>query len=201
MYDLEKLASKGSPSAAVGTFQPDVRDRAMCNAIKSGALKVGFGVVEAVCGVFLVGQALAVLSSGARAPTGNRRPNRNITSAIGGQQFVVGGEFDPSAAVRELNRALQNAKRSRPTPNWGERTRTIFGLYTPLPVTFAYIDGKFDLAKAITEKNKMALQNPCEPLPWPTQEPPSTSSAVSAPAPTSETRSARLQSCASRSAL
>ena len=73
MGDLEKLASKGSPSAAavLGSFQPDARERTMCNSIKSGALKVGPSAFEAVCGVFSVGQAIAVLARRALAPSGN----------------------------------------------------------------------------------------------------------------------------------
>ena len=113
-------------------------------------------------GVFPVGQALAVLARGAWAPSGNRKPNRNILDVIEGQQLTVAGEFDPSAAVCEINRALQTAKRSRPTPNWDEISRALCGFYTTLPARSAYIDGELDLAKAITDKNKSALRNPCD---------------------------------------
>ena len=58
---------------------------------------------------------------------------------------MFGGEFDPSAAVREINRALQTARHSRPALNWDEITRAICGLYTSLPVDSAYIGGKLDL--------------------------------------------------------
>ena len=53
MANFEELASKGFPSAAavLGSFHHVVWERAMCNEIKSGALKVGLGVAEAVCGV------------------------------------------------------------------------------------------------------------------------------------------------------
>ena len=95
----------------------------MCTAIKGGALKVGLSAVGAVYGVFPVGQAVALLSRGAWAPSGNRMPYRNTINAIEGQRLVVGGEFDQSAAVRRIIRALQTAKRSRPTPNWDEITR------------------------------------------------------------------------------
>ena len=134
----------------------------MCTAIKCGTLKVGLSTVGAVGGVFLIGQGLTVLERGAWAPSGNRKLNRNIINAIGGQRLVVGGDFVPSAAVREINRALQTAKHSRSTLNWDEITRAIYGLYNSLPVNSAYIDGELDLAKAITEKNKMALRNPCD---------------------------------------
>ena len=70
---------------------------------------------------------------------------------------MVGGEVNPSVAVREINRALETSRRSWATPNWDEITRAICGLYTFLPVNSAYIDGELDLAKAITEKNEMAL--------------------------------------------
>ena len=75
----------------------------MCNAIKSVALKVGLSVVGAVCGVFSVGQIIAILARGAWAPSGNRKINRSTINVIEGQQLVVGGEFDPSAAVREID--------------------------------------------------------------------------------------------------
>ena len=81
----------------------------MCTAIKCGALQVGLSIVEAVCGAFPVGQALAVLARGAWAPSGNRKPDRNITNVIEGQEPLFVGEFDPSAAVRKINRALQSA--------------------------------------------------------------------------------------------
>ena len=126
--------------AVLGSSQPEVRDRAMCTAIKSGALKVGLSTVEAVCGVFPVSQALAVLARGARAPSGNRKPNRDIINVIKGQRLVDGGEFDPSAAVRETNRALKTAKRSRSALYWDEIRRKICGLCTPLPINSAYID-------------------------------------------------------------
>ena len=50
--DLEELASKGSPNAAIvfDSSQPDVQDRAMYTAIKNGAPKVGLGVIEAMYG-------------------------------------------------------------------------------------------------------------------------------------------------------
>ena len=112
------------------------------------------GVVETVYGVFPVGQALAVLARGAWAPSGNRRLNRNIPYVIEGQQLTVAGEFDPSAAVREISRALQMAKRSRPALNWDGISSALCGLYTALPVCTAYIDGELDLAKAITNKRK-----------------------------------------------
>ena len=99
---------------------------------------------------------------GAWAPSGNRKLNRNILGVIEGQQLTVAGEFDPSPAVREINRALQTAKRSRSTLNWDEISRALCGLYTTLPVCSAYIDAELDLAKAITDKNKLALRNPCD---------------------------------------
>ena len=80
---------------------------------------------------------------------------------------MVGGEFDRSAAVREINSELQTAKRSRPTPNWDEITRAICGLDTPLPVLTAHIDADLNPAKAITEKNLVALRNPCNLLTMP----------------------------------
>ena len=43
-----------------------------------------------------------------------------------------------------------------------EIMRAICGLYTSLLVDSAYIGGKLDLAKAIAEKNEVALQNPCD---------------------------------------
>ena len=57
MADLAELASKGFPSAAavLDSSQPDVRDRAICTAAKSGATKVSLGVAEAACEVFLFG--------------------------------------------------------------------------------------------------------------------------------------------------
>ena len=108
MADLGELAVKGSPSATtvLGSFQHEVLDRAMSAAIKCGTLRVGLGVVEAVYGVFPIGQALAVLVRGAWASSGNRRLNRSTLGAIGGQQLMAVGQFDPSAAVREINRAL-----------------------------------------------------------------------------------------------
>ena len=90
-----------------------------------------------------------VLARGAWAPSGSRKPNRSITSAIEGQRLMAGGEFDPSAAVRKIDMALQTAKRSRPTLNWDEISREICGLYTTLPVNSAFIDRELDLAKAI----------------------------------------------------
>ena len=163
MANLEELASKGSSSAAtvLDSFQPDVRDRAMCNAIKSGAPEVGLSVVEAVCGVFPVGQAIAVLASGARAPSGNRKLNRNITYAIEGQRSWSAGSLirAPLSARSTVRYKPPGAAGPRPT---GMRSRAICGLYTSLPVNSAYIDGELDLAKAIAEKNKMALRNPCD---------------------------------------
>ena len=96
MANFEELASKGFPSAAavLGSFHHVVWERAMCNEIKSGALKVGLGVAKAVCGVFPVGQAIAALARGAGAPSGNRKLNRGIINAIEGQRPVVGGELN-----------------------------------------------------------------------------------------------------------
>ena len=51
------------------------------------------------------------------APSGNRKPNRNLLDVIEDQQLMVAGEFDPSATVCEISRALQTAKRSRSTLN------------------------------------------------------------------------------------
>ena len=108
MADLGELAKKGSPSATafLDGFQPGVLDRTMSAAIKCGTPYVSLSAVEAVYGVFPVGQALAVLARGAWAPSGNRKLNRNIPGAIESQQLAVAGKFDPSAAVREINRAL-----------------------------------------------------------------------------------------------
>ena len=78
----------------------------MSAAVKCGTLKVGLRTVEAVYGVFPVGQPPVVLARGAWAPSGSRKPNKNILDVIEGQQLMVAGEFDPSAAVREINRAL-----------------------------------------------------------------------------------------------
>ena len=75
---------------------------------------------------------------------------------------MAGEGFDPSAAVCEINRALQTVRRSRSTLNWDEITGAICGLYTSHPVNSAYIDGELDLSKAIAEKSKMALRNPCD---------------------------------------
>ena len=87
MADLRELASTGFPSArtVLGSFQPHVRETAMCNVIKCGALQVGPSPIDAVYEVSLVGQAIAVLTRGAWAPSGNRRPNRNIAFVIEGQ--------------------------------------------------------------------------------------------------------------------
>ena len=63
---------------------------------------------------------MAVLASGAWAPSGNRRPNRKIASMVEGLQLMVCEKFDPSAAMRDINRALQTAKRSWSAFNWGE---------------------------------------------------------------------------------
>ena len=73
---------------------------------------------------------------------------------------MFGGKFDPSAAVREIGRALQTAKRSWSALNWDEFTRAICGLYTPLSVDTAYIGAGLDLTKAIPEKDLMALRDP-----------------------------------------
>ena len=91
------------------------------------------------------------------------RPNRNTVNVFEGQQLMAGGKFDPGAAVREINRELQTAKRSRPSaPNWNEITRAICGPYMFLPVDTPHIDAGLDLAKTITEKNQVALRNPCD---------------------------------------
>ena len=143
MADLEELAGKGPPSAesVLDSPQPDVRDRAMCTAFKSGTLQVGLSIVEAVCGVFPVSHAPGVLARGARAPSGNRKPNRNIINATEGKRTTVGRELVRSAAVREVNRALQTTKRCRSALKWEEITRAFCGLYTTLPVHSAYIGG------------------------------------------------------------
>ena len=76
---------------------------------------------------------------------------------------MASGVFKPSAAVRETNRALQPARRSRSTLNWDEITSAICGPYTSFPVDSAYIDGELDLAKATTKKSIIALvRNPCD---------------------------------------
>ena len=134
----------------------------MSAAIKCGALWVSLGVVEAVYRVLPIGQALAVLARGAWAPSSNRKLNRSILGAIEGQQRMAAGEFDPSAAVREINRSLQTYRRSRSALNWDEIARALCGLYTTLPVRSAYIDGELDLAKAIADKRKLALRKPCD---------------------------------------
>ena len=46
------------------------------------------------CGVCPVGQAIAVQVRGARAPSGNHRPNRNIANMAEGQQLMAGGKFE-----------------------------------------------------------------------------------------------------------
>ena len=68
MADLEELASRGSPSAAtaLGSSQSDVRDMAMCTAIKCGTLKVGLSTAAVVYGMF----QLAELSPSWRAGRG-----------------------------------------------------------------------------------------------------------------------------------
>ena len=50
MSEHEGLASSGSPSAAtaLGSLQPGVRDMALSDAIKSGDLNVGLGLIEVV---------------------------------------------------------------------------------------------------------------------------------------------------------
>ena len=78
----------------------------MSATIKCGALHVSLSAVEAVYGVFPVGRALAVLVREAWASSSNRKLNRDIPDAIKGQQLVAAGEFDSSAAVREIKRAL-----------------------------------------------------------------------------------------------
>ena len=116
MADLRELASTGSPSAATtpSSPKPDVRDMTFCNTNKNGP------------------QSWASEPSRRRTgfppsakPPGNRRPSRNTANAIGGQQPVAGGKFDPSAAVHEINRALQTTKRSRSALSSDETTRAI----------------------------------------------------------------------------
>ena len=126
---------------------------------------MGLSVAETEYGGFSVGKAIAALARGAWAPSSNLKLNRGIINVTEGQRLLAGGELDPSAAVREVHRALQTTRRSRSTLNWGEITRAICGLYTSLPVNSASIDGELDLAKAIAEKNKIALRNPCDLLP------------------------------------
>ena len=87
--------------------------------------------------------------------------NRNSIDVIEGQQLMAGGKFDPSAAVREIRRVLQTARRSRSALDTDKITREICGLYTSLPVETAYVDGDLGTAKAVNEKSKMALQNSC----------------------------------------
>ena len=93
MSDLGDLAARGSPSATtiLGSFQFDVLDRTMSSAMKCGDLRVSLSAVGTMYGVFPVGQALAVLTRGAWAPSGNRKPNRNIPDVIEGQQLMVAG--------------------------------------------------------------------------------------------------------------
>ena len=164
MADLGDLAERGPPSATtiLGSFQPDVPDRTTSAAIKCGDLRVSLSAVEAVYGVFPFGQALAVLARGAWAPSGNCKLNRSTLDVIESQKLVAAGEFDPKAAVREIGRALQTAKRSRSTPNCDEISRALCGLYNSLPVRSAFIDCGLDLAKAITDKKKVALRIPCD---------------------------------------
>ena len=50
---------------ALDSFQPDVRDKTICDAIKNGDPKVGLSITEAAYGAFPVGQAIAVLARGA----------------------------------------------------------------------------------------------------------------------------------------
>ena len=123
---------------------------------------VRLSVAEAVYGAPLIGQAIAILPRVEWAPSGNRKLNRNTINVIEGQRLVVGEVFNSSTAVCEINRALQTVRRSRSTPNSDEITRTICGIYTPLPFDSVSIDGEPVLAKSIAEKKKMALRNPCD---------------------------------------
>ena len=99
--------------------------------------------IETANGVFPVGQAIAVLVRGAWAPFGNRELNRKIVNAVNGQQLMAGGKFDASLAVREINKALQIA-------------------YSYIPGGAAYTNTVLGLAKAISEKNQVLLQNPSD---------------------------------------
>ena len=103
----------------------------MFNAIKNKALKAGLRAIGAVYGVFPVGQAMAVLARGAWAPSGNRRPNRNTANLIESQKLMVDEKFDPSAAVREISRALKTAKCSRSALNWRDHARDLRALLAP----------------------------------------------------------------------
>ena len=106
-----------SARAVCERLREDVRDQTTCNAITSGEVQVKLSVIEAVYGVFPYGQAMAVLAGSAFAPAGDHGLSRSILETVRHQSLMVRDEFDPSAAVVTINRAIKKGKRSKSSLN------------------------------------------------------------------------------------
>lgn len=123
--DFQGLADSGSPSAmaVIGSFQLDVLDRALCERLRTGIWLCASAQSGRSTEYCPVSQAIAVLANGAWAPPKSQKLNQRTVKVVNSQRLMIDGKSDHSAAVREINRAPQAAKRSRSALDWDETTQ------------------------------------------------------------------------------
>jgi len=71
--------------------------------------------------------------------------------------MMVRDEFDPSAAVVAINRAIQKGKRSKSSLDWDEIARAVYGLFPAVPMSSNYYDKELDLATSVCDINGLLL--------------------------------------------
>ena len=77
-------------------------------------MQVELSAIETPHGIFPFDQAMAILAASAFAPAGDHDLSRRILDTVRYQSPMARGEFDPSAAVVAINKAIQKGKRGNP---------------------------------------------------------------------------------------
>ena len=132
--DVERLASKSRSARAVhGRLREEVRDQAICNAITSGDGEVELSVVETLAGIFPFGQVMALLAASAFAPAGDHDPSRSILDTVRHLSLMARGEFDSSAAVVAINKAIQAGRKSKSPLDWTRSSELPTASFPPCP--------------------------------------------------------------------
>ena len=114
LADVERLAARSRTARTTyGRLRKNVRDQTTCYAITRGEVTVEPGVVETLNGIFPFGGVMAALAASVFAPSGDQDFSRSFLDTARHQTLMVQGEFDPSAAVVAINKAIQKGKQSQ----------------------------------------------------------------------------------------
>ena len=124
ILDVKRLAAKPrSARTACERLCEDIRHQTTTIVITCGEVQVELGVIETLYGIFPYGQVMATVAA---------CPSRSTLESVRHQSLM--SQFDPSAAVAAINKAIQMGKKSESSLDWDKITRAIYGLFSSVPM-------------------------------------------------------------------